>query len=191
MVPILILHLFLNDHNIGKPVGKFIFFIGLILAFFGDVLQIIIRNDIFFIWSIVAFMLMNYCYGFSFFMLNRKGFKKPFLYFGTGLILFLFEFLFIQLFGNEMGDSKIPVIIYMVSLSVMILMAVNVAGNEKYRSIALRYLIPGAIIFMIENGIMTANLFHLGGRSELYVFSVLPYGIAQYLIVKGIRLAYL
>jgi uncharacterized membrane protein YhhN len=80
LVPLLLLHLFLRDNNIGRPFGKLIFFIGLFLAFLGDVLQVVITNEIFFISSLVAFMLMNTCYSISFFSMDKKVYRKPWIF---------------------------------------------------------------------------------------------------------------
>ena len=73
LVPVLLLYVLLHDNNIGSPAGKFIFYIGLILAFFGDVLQVVINNQTFFSGSLVAFMLMNICYSISFYSLRKPG----------------------------------------------------------------------------------------------------------------------
>jgi uncharacterized membrane protein YhhN len=191
LVPLLLLHLFLRDNNIGKPFGKLIFFIGLFLAFLGDVLQVVINNEIFFIGSLVAFMLMNTCYSISFFSMNKKMYREPWIFLLSGLILFFIARWFIHFLGDEnLGDYKMPLILYIFTLSMMISLALNLANSEPFKKIAINWLIPGAIIFMIQNMLLATNLFRFGGQSKLYVFSVIPYGIAQYFIVKGMQKVY-
>jgi uncharacterized membrane protein YhhN len=191
LVPLLMLYLFLKDSNIGKPYGKLLFFIGLFLAFLGDVLQVVITNEIFFISSLVAFMLMNACYSVCFFSMFREGYRKPWPFIGSCILLAFCAVYFVDFIGDDnLGDFKIPLIIYIVTLCVMISLAVNIVGSKVYRSIALRWLIPGAIIFLIQNMILALNLFYFGGHNKWYVFSIIPYGIAQYLIAKGMYKVY-
>ena len=186
LVPLLLVFVLLHDNNIGRPAGKFIFYIGLILAFFGDVLQVVINNEIFFLSSLVAFMLMNICYSISFWSLNKPG--SVFL---SGiLLLYVTGYVFIFFFGNEMGAYKMPVILYTCTLCAMIALAANVMSNKQHRKIAITYLLPGSIIFLIQNAILAMNLFHFGGQNRGYVFSIIPYGIAQYLMVKGMVKVY-
>jgi uncharacterized membrane protein YhhN len=185
LVPLLLLYALLGDSNIGKPRGKFIFYIGLLLAFAGDVLQVVISNELFFIASLVAFMLMNICYSISFYYLNQ-----PQRFFWTSFILLAFaSYLFLSFFGKEMTGYVLPMVIYMCTLAVMISLSVNVAGSERYRKIAFTYLIPGSLVFLLQNIILAINLFHLGGHNSGYVLSVIPYGIAQYMMVKGVKAA--
>src|SRR3569623_44433 len=75
LLPFLFLYLFLHDDNIGSPAPKFIFYIGLFLAYFGDVLLILI-NDTFFLSGMIAFMLMNITYSISFLLMTPIRLKK-------------------------------------------------------------------------------------------------------------------
>lgn len=190
LVPLLLTYLLLKDGNIGKPIGKSIFYIGLFLALFGDVLLIII-NDTFFLAGMIAFMLMNIFYSISFAYLNRPRLKSifPFL-----LTIVLLTGVAIPIFGYlspEMGDYRMPVMIYQFTLVLMVAFAVNILGNEKYRKVALQYLIPGALIFMIENILVAFNLFHWDKNKDVYIIVMLTYGTAQYLMVRGILKAYI
>jgi uncharacterized membrane protein YhhN len=191
LVPLLLLHLFLRDSNIGKPFGKFIFFIGLFLAFLGDVLQVVINNELFFISSLVAFMLMNTCYSISFFTMDKKMYQKPWIFLLSCGLLAVVARLFIDFLGDKnLGDYKMPLILYIFTLCVMISLAVNLLNSRPFKQIAIRWLIPGAVIFMIQNMLLATNLFRFGGQHKLYVLSVIPYGIAQYLIAKGMQKVY-
>lgn len=191
LVPLLLVHLFLRDNNIGRPFGKLIFFIGLFLAFLGDVLQIVINNEIFFISSLVAFMLMNTCYSISFFRMNKHMFANPWIFLFCSLLLAVIARWFINFLGDErLGDYKLPLILYIFTLVLMISLAVNLVNSKTYKKIALTWLIPGAVIFMIQNMLLATNLFHFGGQHSLYVFTIIPYGVAQYLIVKGMQKVY-
>ena len=190
LVPLLLLHLMINDNNIGQPKGKSIFYIGMFLAFFGDVLLIII-NDTFFLSGMIAFMLMNLVYSAAFLCINQLQFKKilPFV-FSIAMLSYL-AYWFNGFLANEMGNYQMPILGYMISLSIMISCAVNIIMKEKYRAIAITWLIPGTIVFLIENMLVALNKFHWGGDKNVYVVIMFTYGLAQYLIVKGIRRIYL
>lgn len=83
------------------------------------------------------------------------------------------------------------IIAYVMAISLTVLTAVNAAGVEKYRTVALNYLIPGAIIFVIEHIIVALNKFHLGRSNNLYIAGIITYCWTQYLFVKGVLKAYL
>jgi uncharacterized membrane protein YhhN len=189
LVPLLLMYLLLKDGNIGKPTGKALFYIGLFLAFFGDVLLILI-NDTFFLSGMIAFMLMNIFYSLSFLCLSPFKLKKSLPFF---LALAVLAVLAVKIYGalaEEMGDYRMPVLIYLFSLIFMIGFAINITNNKEHRKTAFRFLIPGAVIFMIENILVAINMFHLGGNKDVYVAVMATYGTAQYLIVKGMREAF-
>jgi uncharacterized membrane protein YhhN len=191
LVPILLLYLFLNDQQISSSAGKFFFYIGLIFAFFGDVLQIVVKNELFFNSSLVAFMLMNGCYSISFYNLNPGGWKKPFPFLITILLLSVMGYVFILILGEAAEDYQLPLIIYLSTLVAMAAFAVQAAAHPLHRGIAVRYLIPGALIFLLQNAFFALNLFQQGGPSAGFIYSIIPYSIAQLLLVKGIEKAYL
>lgn len=190
-VPLLLCYLLLKDPHISFPTGKFVFYIGLLFAFFGDVLQIVVNNELFFTISLVAFMLMNTCYSISFYNLNRGGLKKPLAFLAAIVVLAVLGYAFVRLLEEEIGAYKVPLILYMSTLITMTAFVIHAARSEQYYQIAVKYLLPGTIIFIIQNIIFALNLFHLGGPSNGFIYSIIPYAIAQFLMVKGMEKAYL
>jgi uncharacterized membrane protein YhhN len=190
LTPLLILHLLLHDNNIGYPKGKFIYYVGLILAFFGDVMLILI-NDTFFLSGMIAFMLMNLLFSFSFLQMNRIS-KNSLLPMSITLAFLAFiAHAFYRFLEADMGGYKIPVLVYMFTIAIMVAFAVNVAGNIRYRRAAISYLIPGVLVFLVENVLVAANKFHYDRDKDIFVIVMLTYGLAQYLIVKGMQKVYL
>ncbi|MCW3087429.1 MAG: YhhN family protein [Sediminibacterium sp.] len=189
LTPLLLLYLLMNDRFIGRPMGKFIFYIGMFLAFFGDVLLIVI-TDTFFLSGMIAFMVMNICYSISFLRLNPMGFRFSFAVIFTMAFLAFSGYSICSFLADELGDYRDPIIIYIFTVSAMITTAVNVAGNPVYQSLAVRTFIPGAFIFLVENTLIALNRFHFNSDKNIYVAVMLTYGIAQYLLVRGIAKAY-
>ncbi len=189
LVPLLFLNILLHDNNIGKPAGKFIFYIGLILAFFGDVLLILI-NDTFFLSGMIAFMLMNLFYSTSFLLMHPLKIKNSPVLMLTIAFLAFIGYAFFRFLGDSMGNYRIPIIAYMVTISIMVVLAVNVAANTRLRKAATNYLIPGVFIFLIENVLVAANKFHYDHDKDIFVVVMFTYGLAQYLMVQGIAKIY-
>jgi uncharacterized membrane protein YhhN len=190
LVPLLITYVLLHDENIGKPLGKSMFYIGLFLGFFGDVLLIFI-NDTFFLSGMIAFMLMNIFYCISFLALNRLRIGKLLFFAASMVILLVIGLGLYQHLENGMGIYKIPVMFYLFTISIMVSCAVNVLANGRYKKAALQYLIPGALIFMIENILVAFNKFQWDGNKDVYIAVMFTYGCSQYLMVKGVLKTYL
>ncbi len=190
LVPFLLTFLLLNDNNIGNPWGKFIFYVGLFLALFGDVLLISI-NDTFFLSGMIIFMMMNLCYSLAFLHLNplRRATILPLV--SVLVLLCMAGYGICYFLGNSMGSYKVPIIVYMCTVSIMVLLAVNIASSDRYRAVALIYFIPGAFIFLAENTLIALNRFHYNSNKDVYVLVMITYGLAQYLFVKGIQKAYI
>lgn len=192
LIPLLLLYILLNDDNIANPPAKLFFYGGLFLAFLGDVCQLVIQNQLFFISSLVAFMLMNICYSIAFYNLNRKGLKRPFPFLLTSLLLVIMGYVFLQILGDRVaGGYRFPLIMYMSTLIAMTALVINAANSEENYEVVVRYLLPGVLMFIIQNVIFAWNLFGEGGQSQGFVYSIIPYSIAQFLLAKGILKLYL
>lgn len=190
LVPVLFGYLLLKDHYIGTPIGKLFFYIGMIFAFIGDVFLIII-SDTFFLTGMIAFIFTNLCYGISLFYLNqRKIYSHSSMIMAYGFLLLLGYFYW-HLLGKELKEYQIPVLIYMASLSFLFLMSVNLSGNAKLRKVAINYFIPGAVVYLMQNLILSINKFLPGGVGDNNGLSMFTYCVAQYFIVNGIYWAYI
>lgn len=190
LVPLLMTFLFLNDEYIGSPVGKVIFYLGLFLAFFGDILLILI-NDTFFLSGMIAFMLMNICYSISLTYIQPVQLKRWLPLSVTGILLAAVAYIFHSRMKSELGEYAMPINIYMVTVAVMVLLAVNVVFNKEKRKIALQFLIPGVLIFLLENILVAINKFHFDHQKDIFALVMLLYGLAQFLMVMGFSKIYL
>ncbi len=191
LVPLLILKMFLQDDDIGSPLPKFFFYIGLFFSFFGDVLQLVVTNTLFFYSSIIAYTIMNFCYAVSIIGLNGKQVLPPRRILWGLPVLAILAFAFFYFMGNELGVFKAPLIGYVFMLVVVSLAALSLLTNTLYRSVAIRYFIPAIAIEIIQNFLFALNLFHLTGSAQGYAPSLALYAISQYLMSAGILKAYI
>jgi len=190
LVPLLLLFLFLKDENIGKPVSKFIFYVGLIFSFFGDVLQLVVTNGLFFSTSLMAFIIMNICYTISFVSLTRGMIFRPLLLAILFMILLLIAYLFLSIMGNDFGGYLMPFIIYIGTLIIMFISIFNLAGSPQYSTIAYKYFIPGTIFLIIQNMAFSINLFRFNGQSKGFIISLICYAAFQFLMAMGVLNVY-
>ena len=189
LVPLLFLYVLLHDPNIGSTAGKLLFYIGLILAFCGDVLFILV-NDTFFLSGMIAFMLMNLFYSSSFLFIRKLSLHSmvPVLL-SLGFMAFIGN-AFYRFLGKEIGNYQYPILAYIITLSIMLSLAVNAAGSIQHRRAVVSYLVPGVFIFLVENVLVAVNKFHYDRNKDFFAVSMFTYGLAQYLIVKGMRKIY-
>lgn len=102
----------------------------------------------------------------------RYGF--PIILSGTGLVVILY---------NRLGGMKIPVLIYAIVLTGMVLAALFRFGKTSASSFALVF--GGAILFMISDSLIAINKF-LEPLPMAGVWIMVTYIAAQYLIVTGL-----
>ena len=190
LVPMLMTYLLVRDNNIGQSAGKFVFYVGLFLALFGDVLLIAI-NDTFFLSGMIIFMAMNICYAISFLCLKGFEWRKPGIPLVVAAALFCVGYALLHFLDKDLGDYRMPIIVYMVTVSLMIVAAFNLLTDAGLRPVAIRYFIPGAVIFLEENLLVALNKFHFDSNKYLFIVVMITYAAAQYLFTLGIRKTYL
>lgn len=190
IVPLLLTYLLLRDSYVGQTVGKFVFYVGLFLSLFGDVLLLSV-TDTFFLSAMVIFMMVNLCYAFAFFQLGNWRRNLVVMLIAAG-VLGLIGGYFMYEMNDDLGAYAMPVVVYIFTLVLMVLGAVSIAtGSPQIRRIAWSNFIPGAILFMIEDMIFALNYFHYHGYNDLYIGVIIGYGTAQFLFVRGIEKVFL
>lgn len=185
-VPILLTYLFMHDPDIGRPAGKFIFYVGLFLAFMGDFLQVVIDNRLFFVISIIAYLLMNICYGACFYSLHPLK-KGTWQVFGKSLLVFsMIGGLVCWWLWDVIADFRPAVIVYAIAVNLVIAAAFHLSTHPAYRKLAYRYIIPACLLQVVQNVLLISNMMFWGSKPYLYAVSMLPYALVQYLFVKSI-----
>jgi uncharacterized membrane protein YhhN len=140
------------------------------------------KNPLFFMLGLASFLIAHIIYIFSFYKLAEKksGISIKNILKGTpfyGLALLIFYLLY-----PNLNELKIPVLIYTLVISTMVVFALNL--NKKIINSGWQMIFSGAIFFMISDSALAFNKFYSPvPLSALVIMST--YILAQFLIMKG------
>jgi uncharacterized membrane protein YhhN len=156
---------------------------GLFFSFLGDAL-LIGEGATFFLSGMIAFVLahMNYSYFFLQLQPVKKDTRQVFVM--SLILLLLFSSVVYYFLDGYLGAYQLPVLFYMLFISLMASLAVHTLTLVKFKSVALQYFIPGAILFVISDAILALNLFRFH-EEILGVAVMLTYGLAQFFLTRG------
>jgi uncharacterized membrane protein YhhN len=137
------------------------------------------KNNLFFTLGLSSFLIAQLCYAYYFSKLlkyKQQSFSKVILFavgtYAIGLYFFLLP---------KLGAMQMPVLIYALSISCMLIAALQIfVINKKYILCAL-----GAILFVASDSLLAINKFHTPFESTSFLI-MLTYGLAQLLLVTGI-----
>jgi uncharacterized membrane protein YhhN len=90
-----------------------------------------------------------------------------------------------------MGVLIYPVLVYMALICSAALMAIHASGNLKASIISKLFWFPGMLFFITSDAVLAFNKFSWEKTSPIpYIglVTMLTYGIAQLLLVKGFQL---
>lgn len=148
------------------------YFLALFFSFLGDVF---LMFDSWFIPGLVSFLLAHVSYIFLFRNEYRFSFIAIllFVWVTSGFLVFLYP--------RIPGDLRIPVVVY---CTVITLMGIYAASRNTPSKASYRYILAGAVLFIISDSLIAVNKFHTDiPKDALYIMST--YGAAQYLILEG------
>ncbi len=164
---------------------NYFFVAALVFCWLGDVLLMFQGDEMYFIGGLVAFLTGHVLYVFSYKQMRdpqgadgllstqKIRFSFPVILAGTGLVVVLLP---------HLGEMKIPVMIYALVLTIMVLQALFRFGFTSKRSFALIF--TGALFFMISDSALAINKFMQPlPMASLLIMST--YITAQFLIVEG------
>jgi uncharacterized membrane protein YhhN len=159
--------------------------LALIFSWGGDVL-LMNSGELYFILGLLSFLVAHVFYIFTFRQfrdddttealqgLHRIRFAFPIILFGTGLFVVLYP---------TLGDMLMPVMVYALVLTLMVLNALFRFKRTNAASFALVF--GGAILFMISDSLLAVNKFlEPVSYSGFWIMST--YISAQFLIVEGL-----
>jgi uncharacterized membrane protein YhhN len=107
------------------------------------------------------------------------------------LLLAFCVFIFFQL-KDAMGSLIYPILVYMLLICSAALMAIQAGGNTKANIISKLFWLPGMLFFITSDTVLAFNKFSwekIGPHiANIGLVTMLTYGIAQLLLVKGFQL---
>ncbi|MDR6782222.1 putative membrane protein YhhN [Pedobacter africanus] len=159
-------------------------FMGLVCALAGDVLLMYtIKDESFFIYGLAAFLLCHVFYISAFYLdfksapeLDKKGARIAILCCAIVSISFYF---FLR---PHLGVMKLPVMIYVLVISMMVMMACF--RNQRVNKSSFRLILFGAICFTFSDSILAYNKF-VAPFDYAGTWIMASYMVAQYLITIG------
>jgi uncharacterized membrane protein YhhN len=177
IIPLLSISVFLS----GKMEFKPLLISALFFSWIGDVVLLFANQGvIYFIIGLVSFLIAHLFYIILFSKLQKvinlkyKRFIPLVLLYLVGFLYFLWE---------KLGGMKIPVIIYALVISTMLLVAIK--GYFTWNSKSGKLLLIGAVFFVLSDSILAINKFYVPiYLSSFWIMST--YITAQFLIVKGV-----
>ncbi|MEO6538949.1 MAG: lysoplasmalogenase [Ferruginibacter sp.] len=170
--------------SVGRPGKKrFLMIAGLFFSFLGDVFLLYEKsNTLFFVFGLFCFLLTHILYIWFFLSLSSGGTsllaERPFLI----LLVAAYSTSLIILLRPTLGVLFIPVVLYALFLSAMLLSAIHV--YKKVSLTSARLFIGGALLFVASDSLLAVNKFY-SPLPYAHFLIMASYCLAQYLIVKG------
>ena len=171
--------------NVSMRVGfNRLILLGLVLSLFGDLFLIFAGGNIYnFVYGLLAFLLAHILYSMAFFR-DFKNNPQASKLFGHIMLFFMgvFSLSYYSWIRDYLNDLRIPIMVYMMVISIMVILAGYRYGRVNKFSFKLIYI--GAIFFVMSDSILAYNKF-----AEPISFSGVwimgTYMLAQYLITMG------
>jgi uncharacterized membrane protein YhhN len=180
LMPLLTAFFIFQTKNIASSLKKWVV-LALLLSWAGDVfLMFESTNNNFFIFGLMAFLIAHIFYILFYENVIRKdGIRKNYWWF---LPVIIYYIALIYILSPNLGDMKLPVRIYGIVISYMLIQALQTGGIKDHGAATL--MIAGAFLFITSDSILAINKFY---ESFKYagIAIMLTYGIAQFLITLG------
>jgi uncharacterized membrane protein YhhN len=179
-MPLLIAFFIFQTKNFASGLKKWVT-LALAFSWAGDVLLMFeSANSNFFIFGLLAFLIAHIFYILFYENVIRKeGLSKNYWWF---LPVIIYYIALIYILSPNLGDMKLPVRIYGIVISYMLVQALQTGGIKNFGAAVV--MIAGAVLFITSDSILAINKFY---ESFEYagIAIMLTYGIAQLLITLG------
>ena len=180
IVPALLTGFLITVRGIAARLSRWIV-LALFFSWVGDVLLLFQdKKELFFLLGLAAFLVAHVCYIIFFHQVRVRENIKSNLWLLVPVVVYYAAL--ISWLSPYLGDKKLPVRIYGIVISFMLMLALHMlylANKRAGRLIAL-----GAFLFIASDSILAVNKFYesfpLAG-----VLIILTYGLAQWLISLG------
>jgi uncharacterized membrane protein YhhN len=181
IIPILIVIFKVTVKN-ENTLSHWLIFAALVFSWAGDVaLGITSHQETMFMIGLVCFLLTHVLYVMVFFQTPGRNLPpKKFLF--SVIPVLLYGLVLLYILYNDLGEMKVPVIIYTSVILAMVAAAIN--RIEKVNRTSFYLVLTGAILFLSSDSMLAIDKF-----SNPFPFSspliMLTYIAGQYLIVMG------
>ncbi len=180
LVPLLVIYLLLETSATNSNLKAWIF-LALFFSWAGDILLLFEGSGSnFFLFGLSAFLVAQVFYIVFFHNIRMREYIR-----GNALLLLLvivYYSILISVLSPYLGNMKLPVRIYGVVLSFMVMLAMHtILGKNKKAAV---WMTTGAILFVASDSLLAFNkFFSTFNYSGLII--MLTYGLAQLFITEG------
>jgi uncharacterized membrane protein YhhN len=181
LIPFLLLGVYFHS---DFPSKKFLL-TALTFSWFGDIILLFAdRDEMYFIIGLIAFLLSHITYILLFNkQIKPKNTKNKAVFWMGVTAIIMYLIVMIAMLLPSLGDLTIPVFVYALVISTMLLFAFK--GFLIWKTPANWYILTGAVIFVSSDSILAFNKFYKPLVLSSFLI-MLTYLVAQYLIVSGI-----
>lgn len=165
-----------SDHQLKNKITM-----ALAFSWIGDVLLLFQpRNEIFFLLGLSSFLIAHIFYVIFFNSVKKQEKVRSKLL--VVLIVAIYYSTLIIFLHPHLGAMKLPVALYGMVISFMLLLSLHMPGIINKN--AGRLMAAGAILFVISDSLLAINKFY-SPFEMAGILVMLTYGVAQLLIVEG------
>jgi len=180
LMPLLAIYLLLRTNTNNSNLKGWIF-LALFFSWAGDIFLLFEeRGSNFFLFGLSAFLVAQVFYIVFFHNIRMREYIR-----GNALLLLLvivYYSVLINVLSPYLGNMKLPVRIYGVVLSFMLMLAMHtMLGKNKKAAL---WMTMGAILFVVSDSLLAFNKF-FSAFNNAGVVTMLTYGLAQLFITEG------
>jgi uncharacterized membrane protein YhhN len=155
--------------------------LALVFSWVGDIFLIFQINDPrYFILGLCSFLIAHLCY--VFFFARIGAFESIKLRWWLLLSVLIYYGFLMMYLDSYLGDMKIPVRIYGVVISMMLMLALHMLYLKDKKAGLL--MMTGALLFVVSDSVLAINKFYQSFEPAGFII-MLTYGMAQLFIVEG------
>ncbi len=158
---------------------------GLVFSWVGDIILMFADNgELYFIFGLVSFLIAHILFIVLFSKQKSETNKTNKLFFGLGIaFVLLYLVSMLSFLYPTLGDLKIPVTIYAITISMMLIMAIK--GSFSWKMPMNMIILNGACAFVTSDSLLAINKFYVPLPNATFLIMI-TYIVAQYLITSGV-----
>lgn len=182
--PILLPFLILETYSSENFKTKNLLLTALVFSWIGDIILMFAdKGELYFIFGLVSFLIAHIIFILLFTKQEKENTSTNKLFWVGLIIVGIYLFGMLSLLYPSLGDLKIPVTVYAITISTMLLMAIK--GYFNWSKPSNLTVLLGALIFVSSDSILAINKFHSELPKSGFLIMI-TYIVAQFLITKGI-----